>query len=309
LHRRFTNLDPAHRPPGARAILRWGILDPITGRRKVQPSGAGAPRVAPDLALIQRNEGPPRLTWIGHASFLGWVDGVRFLVDPMLSRRAGWLYPRHVPPGLAPAELPPVDALLVTHAHYDHLDASSIEALPRTVAVFAPLGLGRWFRRRGFTQVSELGWWDERVAGALRVTFVPARHWSRRTPWDTNRSWWGGYVLEVAGTRLYHAGDTGFFSGFSEIGRRFPGIRAAMLPIGSYSPAWFMEPNHMNPEQAGQAFLDLGAETLVPMHWGTFQLTDEALAEPPARLRAWWDRERPSGRSLRILSVGETIVL
>lgn len=309
MDRRFTNLDPRHRPPGPGAILRWSLLDRITGRRKVSPPGPGAPRVEPDLGLIRRNDGPPRLTWIGHASFLGCVSGVRFLVDPMLSPSAGWLYRRHVPPGLSIAELPPVDALLVTHAHYDHLDEPSVEALPRTVPVFAPLGLGRWFSRRGFTAVHELGWWDRASTGALRVTFVPARHWSRRTVLDTNRSWWGGYVVDVGEMRLYHAGDSGWFSGFAEIGRRFPGIRAAMVPIGSYAPAWFMEPNHMNPEQSGQAFLDLGAKTLVPMHWGTFQLTDEPLAEPPARLRAWWDRERPSGRSLRILAVGETIVL
>jgi L-ascorbate metabolism protein UlaG (beta-lactamase superfamily) len=309
LHRRFTNLDPTHRPPDLRAILRWGILDRITGRRTVHAPGPGAPRVVPDLALIHRSDGPPRLTWIGHSSFLGWASGVRFLVDPIFSSRAGWLYRRHAAPGLTLADLPAVDALLVTHAHYDHLDAASVDALPRTVPVFVPLGLGRWFRRRGFARVHELGWWDEATSAGLRVTFVPARHWSRRTVFDTNRSWWGGFVLDVGDTRLYHAGDSGWFSGFTEIGRRFPRIRAALLPIGSYAPAWFMEPNHMNPEQAGQAFLDLGAETLVPMHWGAFQLTDEPLVEPPERLRAWWDRARPQGLSLRIPSVGETIVL
>ena len=305
---RFSNPDPAHRPHGTAAILRWGVWDRLAGRRRVMPPGPPAPRVDPDLPAIRRADGPPRLTWIGHATFLGAAGGAHFLVDPIFSARAGFTYRRFVEPGLSAADLPPLDALLVSHAHYDHLDAASVRAIPRDVAVFVPLGLGAWFRRRGFVRVHELGWWDEAATDRLSVTLVPARHWSRRRLADTNRTLWGGFVVRGGDACFYHAGDSAWFDGFAQIGRRFPGILAAMLPIGSYSPAWFMEHHHLNPEQAGKAFVELGARELVPMHWGTFQLTDEPLAEPVERLRAWWRRESPGrDRRLRVAAVGETL--
>ena len=211
-------------------------------------------------------------------------------------------------PGLLPSQLPPLRALLITHSHYDHLDRASVRGIPRRVPVFVPLGLGSWFARHGFREIHELGWWDSVSAPPLRITFVPATHWSRRGIGDTNRTLWGGFVVEAGGTRIYHAGDTAWFDGFPEIGRRFPGLSAALLPIGAYSPAWFMEHHHLNPEQAGRAFLELGAQRMVPMHWGTFQLTDEPLMEPVERLRRWWssgisgDEQR-----LEVLAVGQTM--
>jgi L-ascorbate metabolism protein UlaG (beta-lactamase superfamily) len=291
-----------------RAVIRWGIVDRLRGERRPSQPGPGAPRVEPDLELIHETPESPRLTWIGHASFLGGLAGARFLVDPVLSERVGWLYRRHVAPGLAPEELPAVDALLVSHNHYDHLDLEAVRHLPRSTPVFVPEGLGRWFVRRGFTAVTELRWWQSAECGPLRITLVPARHWSRRGLFDTNRSLWGGFVVEGGGAALYHAGDTGDFPGFREIRERFPSLTAAMLPIGAYRPGWFMEPNHLNPEQAARAFLELGAHHLVPMHWGTFQLTDEPLREPAARLRAWWREHRPEGRELHLMAVGETVV-
>jgi len=305
---RFQNPDPAHAPHGIRAVVRWGVTDRILGRRRVSHPGPAAPRVEPDLDAVHDLDGPPRLTWIGHASFLGSAEGAAFLIDPMFSRRAGWLFPRHVAPGLAPGQLPRLDALLVTHAHYDHLDERSVRAVPRAVPVVVPRGLGRWFARRGFTRVTELDWWGGTEAGRLRVTLVPARHWSRRGVADTNAALWGGFVVEAGATRFYHAGDSAWFDGFSEIGRRFPGLLAAMLPVGAYEPAWFMEHNHLNPEQAGRAFLEVGARVLVPMHWGTFQLADEALAEPAGRVRRWWNGAGRDGRQLAVLAVGQTIV-
>ena len=305
---RFSNPDPAHRPHGARAILRWGVWDRLTGRRRIGPAGPPAPRVEPDLAAIRHRDGPPRLTWIGHASFLGSAGGAHFLIDPVFSRRVGWIYPRFVGAGLGAADLPPLDALLVTHSHYDHLDDPSVRAIPRDVAVLVPLGLGAWFRRRGFTRVRELGWWDRADLGGLSATLVPARHWSRRRIGDTNETLWGGFVVDAGGLRFYHAGDSAWFDGFAEIGRRFPGIAAAMLPIGSYSPAWFMEHYHLNPEQAGRAFVEVGARELVPMHWGTFRLTDEPLSEPVERVRAWWDLHAAGvERRLRVPEVGRTL--
>lgn len=304
---RFRNLDPAHAPHGFADVFRWSVLDRLTARRKVAPPGPPAPRVAPNLDAIG-DLSVPRATWIGHSSFLASLAGASVLIDPVFSRKIGLLVPRHGEPGLEPADLPPLTALLVTHNHYDHLDAPSIEVLPRTLPVVAPLGLGAWFRRRGFTSVRELRWWERVSAGPIEVTFVPARHWSRRRPTDTNRSLWGGFVVSGGGRTLYHAGDTGWFDGFREIAARVPAIDLALLPIGAYEPAWFMEPHHMNPEQAIEAHRILGARAMAPMHWGAFQLTDEPLREPVERLRRAWTERTPDGK-LHVLAVGESVAI
>jgi L-ascorbate metabolism protein UlaG (beta-lactamase superfamily) len=305
---RYANLDPSHTPHGVWEVFRWSVLDRLTGRRRVAPAGPPAPWVPSDRTAIQAVDGAARVTWIGHASFLASLSGASFLVDPVFSRRIGWVVPRHGRAGLLPSELPALDALLVTHNHYEHLDAPSVGALRRSLPVFAPAGLGAWFRRRGFARVTEMTWWDRASLGKTAITFVPARHWSHRRIGDTNRSAWGGFVVESAGATIYHAGDTALFSGFAEIGSRFPAIDLALLPIGSYAPAWFMEQHHMNPEQAIEALGQLRARAMVPMHWGAFQLTDEPLCEPVERLRVAWEALRPDAR-LHVLAVGQTLAL
>jgi len=307
---RFSNPNPEHRPASFAAVLRWGVIDRLLGRREVRPPGPPAPRVEPDRRKILEPGGPDRLTWIGHASFLGTLGGGSFLVDPVFSPRIGWLVPRHGRPGIEVTDLPRVDAILVTHCHYDHLDEPSMLALSREVPVVVPLRLGRWFERRGFRRVVELDWWQGLALGTLRVTLVPARHWSRRGLADVNRTLWGGFVIEGGGVSVYHAGDSAAFDGFAEIGRRFPGLAAALLPVGAYAPGWFMERFHMNPEQAGQAFLACGARRFLPTHWGAFQLSDEALCEPVPRVRAWWAEHDPrDGRELIVPAVGQTVDL
>ena len=170
--------------------------------------------------------------------------------------------------------------------------------------------MGRWFARWNRRPVIELDWWESVEVDGLAITLVPSRHWSRRWVGDLNRTLWGGFVVEGGGTSLYHAGDSAMFDGFAEIGRRFPGLAAALLPIGAYEPVWFMSRQHLTPEQAGEAFLALGAARLVPMHWGAFQLTDEPISEPIERLRTWWQQQGPrDGRSLAEMAVGETLAL
>jgi L-ascorbate metabolism protein UlaG (beta-lactamase superfamily) len=305
---RYANLDPRHTPHGLRDVLRWSVLDRLTGRRRVAAPGPPAPRVAIDPEAIRRADGVTRVTWIGHSSFLAALSGASILVDPVFSSRIARFIPRHGEPGLVASELPTLAALLVTHNHYDHLDEPSVCSLPRELAVYTAAGLGRWFRRLGFQNVTEMRWWDSASAGPLTITFVPARHWSRRRIGDTNQSAWGGFVVEGGGATLYHAGDTGWFSGFRLIAERFPAIDLALLPIGAYAPAWFMEPHHMNPEQAIDALSVLNARAMVPMHWGTFQLTDEPLREPLERLLTAWERRRPAAR-LQVLAVGETATI
>jgi L-ascorbate metabolism protein UlaG (beta-lactamase superfamily) len=306
---RYSNLDPCHRPHSASAVWRWAVTDRLLGRRRRRPPGPAAPCVAADLELIHEDSKRPRLTWIGHSGFVGTLDGASFLVDPVFSSRIGGVYRRYCPPGLQEADLPQLHVVLVTHNHYDHLDAATIDGLSPSVPAVVPEGLGEWMRRRG-RAVVELSWWQSTRVGPLDITLVPGRHWSRRRINDTNCSRWGGYVVRAGDRAVYHAGDTAWFPGFSEIGRRLGPLTAAMLPIGGYDPAWFMERQHLNPEQAGQAWLELGAACMVPMHWGTFRLTDEPLSEPRARLLEWWARGVDADHGgLADLAVGETVIL
>ena len=303
---RFTNLDGSG-PKGLGAVFRWAVVDRLTGRRRRPPDGAPTPTVKSDPARLARPPGRGegvRLTWIGHSSWLVQLDGVSLLVDPVLSDDIPGFVSRRVPPGVSRSELPPIDAVLVTHSHYDHLDLPTLRALGRPVV--AGLGLASVLGEEGLS-ASELGWWQEAKVGEVTVTFVPAQHWSRRGLTDTNRTLWGGFVVEGPSGRVYHAGDTGWFDGFAEIGRRFPGIDAALLPIGAYDPPWFMAPQHVSPEEAVRAFEALGARRMLGMHWGTFKLSDEPLDEPPRRLEAERARRGLATDRVRVLAVGETL--
>jgi len=304
---RFRNLDPRHRGPSHWAVFRWAIGDRLIGRRKPAPPGPAAPAVATNLELIHSRDDGCRITWIGHSSFLVQFGGQNLLIDPVFSERIAWLYPRYVAPGLTIDRLPPMDAVLVSHNHPDHLDLPSIDALHRDATAITPQGLGPLFTRRLFTRVVELNWWESTACGDVTITFVPARHWSRRTPWDFNRSLWGGFVIRSPAASIYFAGDSAWCETFAEIGHRFPNLDAALIPIGSYEPRWFMSQNHLNPEEAAQAFLECGARVLIPMHWGTFQIADEPLREPIERLEAWWQANAPPGRTLARMAVGETL--
>lgn len=305
---RFVNLDGST-PRGLSAVLRWSVWDRLTGKRRQAPDRAAIPTVEPDLAVLAAPPGPgepARITWLGHASFLVQLDGVSLLVDPALLPAITGGIPRNVPPGVPIEKLPHIDAALVSHNHYDHLDLPTLERVG--APVIGGLGLERFFRDRHLS-ATELGWWSEARVGPVRITFVPSQHWSRRGLLDTNRTLWGGFVIRGSRATLYHSGDTAYFEGFREIGARFPHIDAALLPIGAYDPAWFMAPMHMNPEQALQAFLDLGATTFVAMHWGTFKLADEPLDEPPVRLEADRVRRGVAQERVRVLAIGETITV
>ena len=227
------------------------------------------------------------------------------LVDPALGRSIFGGIERNVPPGVPVEQLPRIDASLVTHSHYDHLDLPTLRAVEAPVV--AGLGLARYFRDRGLA-AAELGWWEATEVKGLRVTFVPAHHWSRRGPFDTNETLWGGFVVEGESATVYHSGDTAYFAGFKEIAARFPRIDAALLPVGAYEPGWFMLKQHMDPEQALQAFEDLGARTFVAMHWGTFKLADEPLDEPPRRVEAESVRRGLARERVRVPAIGETLV-
>jgi L-ascorbate metabolism protein UlaG (beta-lactamase superfamily) len=301
---RFVNLDGSG-PKGLGEVLRWSVLDRLTGNRRRTPDRAPVPAVAPDLGRLAAPPAPgegARITWLGHASFLVQLDGISLLLDPVLGEKVVTVR-RNVPPALTIEQLPHIDAVLVSHSHYDHLDLPTLKRVG--AVVHAGLGLRGLLEKEGLA-CAEHGWWQSARVGPVEVTFVPAQHWSRRTLGDANRTLWGGFVVRGSSATVYHAGDTGWFDGFAEIGQRFR-IDAALLPIGAYDPAWFMSPQHLNPEEALRAFQDLGAATFVAMHWGTFKLADEPLDEPPRRLEAERARLGLPAERVRVLAVGETI--
>ncbi|PYQ13675.1 MAG: metallohydrolase [Acidobacteria bacterium] len=273
----------------------------------IVPRPGGAPVVT---AEPPARDGSPRLTWIGHATFLVRMDGVAFLTDPMFSRRASPLRfagpARLAPPGLGLGSLPAVDFALVSHDHYDHLDLPSVRALARRgVRFIVPRGLGELVRRAG-AEATELDWWEQVQVGPVGVHCVPAQHFSGRTPFDRNRRLWAGFVVTGPTRRFYHAGDTGRFEGFAEIGRRLGPIDLAAMPIGAYLPRRMMGPVHVTPEEALQGALAAGAARVAAMHWGTFDLADEPLDEPPRRFRAEAGRLGLDDDRTWVMAVGET---
>ena len=241
-------------------LLRWRIRDTVTGRRvKENDPHFVTPTRAPDLPLIASPA--PSLTWVGHATFVLRLGGKLIATDPVWSKRMA-VIERRCPVGVPLEALPPLDVVTVSHNHYDHLDAPTIARIGTGPLYVTPLGNGRWLHRAGAKNVVELDWWQSHEIDGLEITLVPARHWSMRMPWNRNDALWGGFVYRARDGVAYHSGDTALFDGFTEIGRRLGPIDWAMLPIGAYEPRWFMEPQHMNPEDAGEAFVRLGARKL-----------------------------------------------
>ncbi len=276
------------------------------------PAGHVLPVAEALDGVFNRRSDGDRLTWLGHASFLLRLDGRTILTDPYLSDYASPLPPlgprRFAPPGLPVERLPPIDLLLLSHSHYDHLDLPTIEALAgkeRTLVV-VPLGLGRYFRKRGYSQVEELDWYQDLTAGDLRITALPAIHFSKRTPFDHNRTLWTGYALQGRARRVYFAGDTAYGPVFQEVGRELAPFDLALLPIGAYEPRLLMRGSHATPEEALQIARDLRAKRLVGMHWGTIRLTDEPPFEPPVRFRAAAAATGYDSDDTWVMRIGET---
>lgn len=297
-----------HPARGPSDILRWKLLDPFRGRRPTSPHANGPTPVRPNDGAALRDL-PASLSWIGHATFVLRMGGRTLATDPVWSERIRGVIPRQAPPGVALADTPPIDLVLVSHNHYDHLDLPTLKRIGPRAKYLVPQGNARILRGAGLTDVVELDWWETWREGDLEVTLVPARHWSMRAPWDRNDGLWGGWVIRGPEGVAYHAGDTARFDGFAQIADRCGAIDWAMLPIGAYEPRWFMEPQHMNPDDAMEAFIALRARHLVAMHWGTFKLTDEPLLEPPARIADLWRGAGMDPARLWLLDVGETRAL
>jgi N-acyl-phosphatidylethanolamine-hydrolysing phospholipase D len=286
--RGFANVNQSY--PFAGGWTRFTFLVSRAWASTLSPRSASFPSVASDLATLHYTRDAATVTWVGHATLLVQLDGVNLLTDPQWSERASPLSfagPRRVtPPGLPFEDLPPIHVVVISHDHYDHLDEATVKRLaaehrPRFLV---PLGLKEWFADLGITDVEELDWWGARTVRGLTITCVPTQHFSGRTLWNRDRRLWSSWVVAGRTKRLYFAGDTAYFDGFKEIGARLGPIDLAALPIGAYLPPVIMKAVHTTPEEALQAFIDLRARRLVAIHWGTFDLADEPLEEPPQRL-------------------------
>ena len=303
--RHFFNPGPSRPARGLMQVLRWRLR----GERAVWPDSVSDPVPPPPPHAVGADA--IAITFINHASFLIHLPAGVVLTDPIFSERCSpvsWAGPRRVrPPGVGFADLPRPDVVLLSHNHYDHMDLPTLRALrarhaPRFVTM---LGNARRLARLGIV-ATELDWWQEVSVGTLRITATPARHFSARTPFDRNRALWGGFMLSGGAGTVLFAGDSGAGPHWGDIRTRLGAPDVALLPIGAYEPRWFMAAVHMDPAEAVQAHLALGARRSLGMHYGTFQLTDEAIDAPLRALQA--ARQQSGVDSFDTLGFGETRV-
>lgn len=279
--------------PEKAGFWRWQWERWRAGPPKEPPGGWRFETVRVDAQALQAKRHNPGVTWIGHATLLVQMGGVNVLTDPLFSERASpvaFAGPRRVvPPVPALAELPHIDAVVISHDHYDHLDLESVRALAAQAGgsprFFVGLGLKAWLAQLGIADAVELDWWERTEFKGLDISFVPVQHWSKRGLTDDNRRLWGGWVLRHPELSFFFAGDTGYSPDFADIGRRFGGFDLAAIPIGSYAPRWFMKIMHVDPAEAVAIHRDVRARQSVGIHWGTLaRLSDEDLDEPPRKL-------------------------
>lgn len=326
----FQNNYTAFEPRGLRDLVRWRYA---AWRDELpQPPRGETPRTTPDLAFIRANATAgttmqPTATWIGHATVLVQMGGLNVLTDPIFSERAsplGFVGPkRHQPPGVALAQLPHIDLVLISHNHYDHLDEATVRALNAQFGgpplFVVPLGVKPWLADIGITNAVELDWWQSHELktghGAAEVVMTPVQHWSGRGLTDRMKTLWGGYAVFTPGFQIFHAGDTGYSKDFADIQQRFAarqdasrggGFDLALIPVGAYEPRWFMAQQHIDPTEAVRIHADLGAKHSLGIHWGTFELTDESLDAPPPQLAEARRAKGVADESFFVMAIGET---
>lgn len=304
------------------SLLKWQWQRITQGLPKAPANNYQFPMGTPEIAWLQANKTVPSVTWISHATALLQIDGMNVITDPIFSERASpfsFVGPkRKVPLNIALAQLPHIDVVVISHNHYDHLDQASVEQLNRQAGgpplFLVPLGVKEWMTDIGINNVREMDWWDKTAVGKLGITFVPAQHWSARGLMDRSETLWGGWVIKSAEGAahpfsVFFAGDTGYSKDFQDIGRKFGSFDLALIPIGAYAPRWFMQGQHVDPEQAVQIHLDVHAKRSIGIHWGTFELADEPLDEPPRLLAEAVKKAGLPAEAFTVLKHGETVKL
>ncbi len=317
---RFINPWPGNQQHGFRDFIRW--ISERHARRTIASRQISIPkRVAASFIVPRPSPQQLTATWIGHTTVLLQLGGLNILTDPIWSNRASPLSfagpKRYSPPGLDFDSLPMIDVVVISHDHYDHLDSTTVRRLTARFPAAAwrvPLGVAAFVRKRGATDVKELSWHDIDQIGEMRLTCVPAQHFSGRSPFNRDRTLWCGWVLATTDRSVFFAGDTALNPSFADIGLRYGPFDLALMPIGAYDPRWFMRSVHMDPEECAQAahmVIPDGSAVpcLLATHWGTFKLTDEPLDEPPRRMRTAWSNAGFPAEKLLVLSLGETRLL
>lgn len=311
----FTNLSPGGHQPGE--VKRWRKERKAAGL-PLPPAGGYEHFIATwwQPAEIDVSGSENKLWWLGHSTILLRLQNQYILTDPVFSRRASPLSfagpERRTPIALSIADLPAIDAVVISHNHYDHLDDKSIRLLLARfpdITFFAPLGLKRWLRQRGARDVIELDWWQSVTRQGVVYTAVPAQHWSMRTFWDRNASLWCGWVIGRRDWRFWFPGDTGYTPELLQIPARLGNIDVAALPIGAYAPRWFMATNHMDPQQAVKLWEQLDKPLAFPIHWGVFELADESLDEPVRELQEALNETVSGFSNFTPLRIGQYLTL
>ncbi len=306
-----TFFNPGGEPPGnLSALLRWRFNGQQAKWPAHYPSPHTPARPAPAI-----DGGDLRVTLVGHATLLIQTGGINILTDPVWSDRASpfsFAGPKRAnPPGIAFDDLPPVHVILLTHNHYDHLDLATLKRLRagHDPLLVTPLGNDAIVSRAVPSMRIVTGDWHQaaEVPGGLRVHFEPCHHWSARGLGDRRMALWAAFVIDTPAGKVYHVGDTGFHDGinYRNAARRHGRFRLAILPVGAYEPRWFMKGQHQNPDEAVRGFLLSGADHAVGHHWGTFQLTDEAIDEPARALETALERHGVQSERFRALRPGE----
>lgn len=287
-------------------VLRWRLTQ---SKSYTKEEKAYLPQVVPNAKdRILSDPHADFILWVGHGTFLIRLNGEYWMVDPIFSQRA-FLPKRKIPPGISLEEIRQIAQnlnVVVTHNHHDHFDRRSVLALPEHTKIVVPLGLKRAMEKLNKRDVTEMDWWEELDFGnGVRLVCLPMQHWSRRIGQGYNETLWASFMLITPKVNIYLGGDTGYFVGYKEIGKRFPGIDYALLPTTAFHPRWFMHYNHMNIEETLDAFDDLNARFMIPQQWGTFHLGDEPPGYPVLELKRQIQKRRLDPGRFIILDVGE----